>query len=1073
MTSSDSDETLVARLLDLPAAERALALERACAEDPELRGRLPEIEAELASAGEFEDAPPNGGLSPDSLVQAFNWALEATPSEIPGARIGPYKLLQEIGRGGFGMVWMAEQEGPIKRRVALKIIKAGMDTKEVIARFDAERQALALMDHPNIARVFDAGATGGGRPYFVMELVRGVAITEYCDENRLTVEARLRLFILVCQAVQHAHQKGVIHRDLKPSNILVTLHDGVPVPKVIDFGIAKATMSQLTDMTLFTRFNAFIGTPAYTSPEQMEMSGLDIDTRSDIYSLGVLLYEMLVGRPPFDAGALARSGLETMRRTIREIDPPKPSHSLTSLTNEECTFVAQRRRTEAGKLSLLLRGDLDWIVMRCLEKDRTRRYESATGVARDIQRHLESEPVSARPPTSAYRVRKFIRRHKLVFAAATAIAASLVAGLIASSMLLVRERAAHARAEENFRRAQAAETMAHHSQTEAQRNRQQADSARREAEQLLTYLLGEFQGKLFDTGQLELFEQLARRTVDYYKGLPADLVTDSTELNHAVALALLGSVLNRENRSDEAEKPIADSIAVFRQRIGTGDRSLDAAKGSSLAWSTRAALYDSRADEVEAERSMKEAVAALRPFMADPAEREALQPIFARRLMLLGFMQRESVGGAAAERTFLEAAGLMEAAGGTDSRNEDVAADYSTVLAGLAFQAVGRNERPRARQWAEQAIALQTAILKQSPSRLQMLQQRAGAYGVLGLVLYDDDKLRGAVASCEQADRDYEFYLHLNPADGKIRQFAALNKNCLASGFRELGRIADARKLLEAGLADSTERNISSELAVITADGYWDLALVDADTGDRKGAEDALVESRHYHELFGRGAPAGGFLALVATESPRTARLSVEIDLGAPPAAVQEEARAILADLKAPRTESWGARANYFHRIMLERIYDVIAEAALELGQFRDAEEAAEAAVNLERSALGNVPMDTGYPRLAGSERLLAEAVARQGRLAEARATIDPLVAAAREKVEAEPESVSGREDLANMLMTQALAQESASHASRRSLLDETQALLAGMPTEVAGTGTFRRMHARLVAEQASIDPSP
>ncbi len=422
-------------------------LQRACDDDPALHARRPAILAALAAAVPTPPAEPTSPLAPESMVLLLNSALEAAPSEVPGGRIGPYKLLQEIGRGGFGVVWMAEQEAPIRRRVALKIIKAGMDTKEVIARFEAERQALALMDHPNIAHVFDAGATEAGRPFFAMELVRGVAITRYCDENRLRAPARLQLFMAVCQAVQHAHQKGVIHRDLKPSNILVTLHDGVPIPKIIDFGIAKATSgARLTDKTLFTQFHAFIGTPAYTSPEQMEMSGLDVDTRSDIYSLGVLLYELLTGRPPFDAAALLESGLEAMRRTIREIDPPRPSNRLTTLTEAERTAVAQQRSTDAGKLSLLLRGDLDWIVMRCLEKDRARRYESANGLAMDIGRHLANEPVMARPPSGTYRLGKFIRRHQLGFAAASAFASLLVAGLTASSVLLVRERTAHARA---------------------------------------------------------------------------------------------------------------------------------------------------------------------------------------------------------------------------------------------------------------------------------------------------------------------------------------------------------------------------------------------------------------------------------------------------------------------------------------------------------------------------------------------------------------------------------------------------------------------------------------------------
>ena len=441
-----ADELLIARLFDLPATERAAFWERVCAENPGLRERSPSITRVLAAGGSPPTPPMPAPLSVDAMVGALESALSPMDQEAPGTRIGPYKLLQKIGEGGFGVVWMAEQLEPLRRRVALKIIKIGMDTEEVIARFEAERQALALMDHPNIARVFDAGATAAGRPFFVMELVRGVAITRYCDENRLTAEARLRLFIPVCQAVQHAHQKGVIHRDLKPSNILVTLHDGVPVPKIIDFGIAKAIDRQLTDKTLVTQFHAFVGTPVYTSPEQMEMSGLDVDTRSDIYSLGVLLYELLAGRPPFDPDALLKSGLETMRRTIREVDPPRPSHQLGTLPEQDRTSVAQQRGTEPGKLSLLLRGDLDWIVMRCLEKDRTRRYATASGLAADIERHLRDDLVVARPPSRVYQVQKFVRRHKLAVAATAAVAASLIAGLVASSALLVRERAAHGRA---------------------------------------------------------------------------------------------------------------------------------------------------------------------------------------------------------------------------------------------------------------------------------------------------------------------------------------------------------------------------------------------------------------------------------------------------------------------------------------------------------------------------------------------------------------------------------------------------------------------------------------------------
>jgi len=295
---------------------------------------------------------------------------------------------------------VAEQTEPVRRRVALKVIKLGMDTKQVVARFEAERQALAMMDHPNIAKVLDAGTTETGRPYFIMELVRGIKITEYCDQHNVPTKNRLELLMKVCQAIQHAHQKGIIHRDIKPSNILVTLQDGVPAPKVIDFGIAKATEGRLTEATVYTQLHQFIGTPAYMSPEQAEMSGLDIDTRSDIYSLGVLLYELLTGKTPFDVQELMAQGVDAMRRTIREKEPAKPSTRLDTLEGEELATTAKRRAVESSKLARLLRGDLDWIVMKCLEKDRTRRYETANGLATDLKRHLNNEPVTAGPRAS-------------------------------------------------------------------------------------------------------------------------------------------------------------------------------------------------------------------------------------------------------------------------------------------------------------------------------------------------------------------------------------------------------------------------------------------------------------------------------------------------------------------------------------------------------------------------------------------------------------------------------------------------------------------------------------------------
>jgi serine/threonine protein kinase len=385
---------------------------------------------------EYESAAPSSGDDPTRDIDGTAPAPAAVPTV---DRVGPYKLLQAIGEGGFGTVFLAEQEEPVRRRVAVKIIKAGMDTKQVVARFEAERQALAMMDHPNIAKVLDAGATPTGRPYFVMELVKGVPITEYCDRNVVYTHERLALFEQVCHAVQHAHQKGVIHRDIKPSNVLVAIHDGKPSPKVIDFGIAKATDHRLTEKTIFTEYNQLIGTPHYMSPEQAEMSTLDIDTRTDIYSLGVLLYELLTGTTPFDPARLREAGYGEIQRIIREEEPPRPSTRLSTL-GEMATDIARHRHTEPTALRKALRGELDWIVMKAMEKDRTRRYETANALALDIVRHLGDEPVLARPASAAYRFRKFARRHRAALATGGVVVVALGAGLFLATYGLLQAR---------------------------------------------------------------------------------------------------------------------------------------------------------------------------------------------------------------------------------------------------------------------------------------------------------------------------------------------------------------------------------------------------------------------------------------------------------------------------------------------------------------------------------------------------------------------------------------------------------------------------------------------------------
>ncbi len=528
------DDEIFAEALELSPTERQALLERLGAEDPALRARVEALLKGYAAAGGFMEESP---VERPPIL----------PEEGPGDRIGHYTLIRKLGEGGCGVVHLAKQTEPVKREVALKVIKLGMDTVEVITRFEAERQALAIMDHPDIARVFDAGATTTGRPFFVMEFVEGVPITRFCDEQNLAMDARLELFARVCVALQHAHQKGIIHRDIKPSNILVTMRDGVPSPKIIDFGIAKATSGRLTEHTLLTCLNQFIGTPAYMSPEQAEVREQDIDTRSDIYSLGVLLYELLTGRPPYDPKSLQQAGIEEIRRIIREVDPPRPSTAVSTLTQVDRTTVARQRRAQPNRLTSTLSGDLDWIVMRCLEKQRDRRYETAHELADDVRRHLRQEPVRARPPSVGYKTRRFIVRNKLVCASAAAVTLSLIVGTIVSTQQAIRatraERVAVAE-RDAAESARAAETLA---REDAQRRQDQA-------EELLTFMIGDFRTGLQALGRLDLLDAVGAKAMGYFADLDSRDLTDTALTRQAKALTQIGEV-----RMDQADYAAADT----------------------------------------------------------------------------------------------------------------------------------------------------------------------------------------------------------------------------------------------------------------------------------------------------------------------------------------------------------------------------------------------------------------------------------------------------------------------------------------------------------------------------------
>jgi serine/threonine protein kinase len=591
-------EIFIAARQKQSAAEVSAFLDEACAGDAGLRQRVLTLLHEQEQLGSFLESP---AVSPAVST------IDASIPERLGTVIGPYKLLEQIGEGGFGVVFMAEQQEPVRRKVALKVLKPGMDTRQVIARFEAERQALAIMDHPNIAKVFDGGMTFdrrplapreeplaerevyGGRPYFVMELVKGVPITAFCDQNHLTPRQRLELFVPVCHAVQHAHQKGIIHRDLKPSNIMVTMHDTTPVPKVIDFGVAKALGQELTDKTLFTGFAQMIGTPLYMSPEQAGASGLDIDTRSDIYSLGVLLYELLTGTTPFDKTRFKQAAHDEIRRIIREEDPPKPSTRLSELSRPHApreaavtrsvtptidsvtrsatstislASVSARRQMEPAKLTKLVRGELDWIVMKALEKDRNRRYETAGDFAADVQRYLGDEPVAAGPPSAGYKLRKFVRRNRGPVLAAALVVLALVGGIMGTTWGLVRAQNARADAiGEATRRGQA--------EDKAKQDRDKAIDAGADTEAFSTFLVdhvlsaprpeGLQAGLGIDVTMAEALERAEPKLAAVFSGRPKAEAT----ARHAI-----GVTWRNLGRYPKAEEHLRQALALRERELG-------------------------------------------------------------------------------------------------------------------------------------------------------------------------------------------------------------------------------------------------------------------------------------------------------------------------------------------------------------------------------------------------------------------------------------------------------------------------------------------------------------------------
>jgi serine/threonine protein kinase len=748
------------------AAERATYLAQACGNDAQLRQQVEALLQAHEKAGGFLEEP---AVAPPGKTVVLSTPL----TEKPGDRIGRYKLREKIGEGGCGVVYVAEQEEPVRRRVALKVIKLGMDTKAVIARFEAERQALAMMDHPNIAKVLDAGTTETGRPYFVMELVRGIRITDYCDQNKLSTPERLGLFMQVCHAVQHAHQKGIIHRDIKPSNILVTLHDGVPVPKVIDFGIAKATEGRLTDLTVYTELHQFIGTPAYMSPEQAEMSGLDIDTRSDIYSLGVLLYELLTGKTPFDPQELLQSGLDAMRRTIREQEPPRPSTRLSTMVVADLTAVAQRHGAEPPRLIHLIRGDLDWITMKALEKDRTRRYETANGLAQDLERHLKNETIIARPPSPAYRLQKLVQRNKLAFAAAGAVLAALVIGLGVSIFLYIKADKAR----------------------EAERKQHQlADTARGQMEGIISFMMQDLQPALEQSGRLPLLKQIAEKVVRHFDVLPLELRDSKMESAQARALeAMAGFHLASGDRAS-AEVPLRKSIELARRVVADNPNDPDAAAfllEVNWWWQFYFTGKQTRAEEVLA---TQQNLQQWRQLHARYADNISVKKGLARALVRVGIYfnsaynkPAEAIAAIGEARTL--AAELLAA------EPNDRLTRYLDALTyiPLATAYEQMNEREKSVQLSEEALARLEKELKSDPGNQDLMYNAAEAAQNLSYRVATISQKRSRDAELV-AREHYRLLSELDPADMDRRHYYAMSHMMECYYLQADGQIEAARQ---------------------------------------------------------------------------------------------------------------------------------------------------------------------------------------------------------------------------------------------------------------------------------------
>jgi serine/threonine protein kinase/Flp pilus assembly protein TadD len=807
------EESLFAQALEIASAtERAAFLDRACGENHALRNEVEALLRAHQRSGDLLDLPEQQPVTTD------------VPShERPGTMLGPYKLLEQIGEGGMGTVWMAEQTEPIRRRVAIKVVKAGMDSRQVLARFEAERQALALMEHPNIAKVLDAGQTPSGRPYFVMELVKGQPITKYCDEKRLAVRERLELFGDVCRAVQHAHQKGIIHRDLKPSNVLVAPYDGRPVVKVIDFGVAKATGQRLTEKTLFTGFGALVGTPEYMSPEQAEVNNQDIDTRSDIYSLGVILYELLTGSTPLTRKRLKEVALLEVLRVIREEEPPRPSTRL-SESKDSLPSISAQRQTEPTKLTKLVRGELDWMVMKALEKDRNRRYETANGFALDVQRYLADEPVLACPPSAWYRLRKFLRRNKGPVVAVSLMALLLTAGIVGTTMGLVWALA---------------------EKQQAVQERDDKEKARQETLVALNMMTDEVVEELLGT-QVELTDKhrtFLKKVLEYHEQFAAAKADDpegrrsraggyfrvgrirfklgelsEAEAPYRAALELqkqlvdefpgrldyrhdlgrshryLGSLLNSLNRIKEAEAEYDEAIRLGQQLTDESNQAQYRADLGDGIHSLALLLLKDTDRQVQGEKLLRDSLAISEQLVREfPEVVEHYQGVFAG-YSLLGMLLKDTNRLKEAEEICLKAVDLSQKMPASFRDRREFREDLASIAIGLAVL-LQSTERPREAvdAWRE-AVRLDKLLVKEFPARPELRYRLAASENNLGMLLHKAQRVEEAEKVWGEGLELLKQLAEEVPSRPDYRYFEAIAYHNMGSVFHGTNRRKEAEE---------------------------------------------------------------------------------------------------------------------------------------------------------------------------------------------------------------------------------------------------------------------------------------